>query len=376
MRKTTNFLLFVTFFVFSLSIFTVKIIKASPSIEIDAQGIKTDKVYKPPRKVRVGVYDNKPKIYRDENGQIKGFWADIVDYIAKEEDWVLEYVHGNWAEGLERLEKNEIDIFVDVALSEERKLKYDFNKETFFINWASIYARKGVSVHSMHDLKDKKIAVMKSGIHYIGPLGLKNLTDSFGIEAEYIDVDVYGDVFELLESGEADVGVVNRIFGITNEGDYSNIKKTTIVFNPIELRFALTKGNPDNQYFIETIDQHLADLKNDPDSIYHQSIQSYLRGVVEEVEVIPTWARVAGIVALMFMVFVLTKFWNSKSYQSRLKGEVEERTKQLKKSLTKLKKQRDELDKKSTELERLNEVMVSREAKMADMKDKSRKEAK
>jgi hypothetical protein len=29
--------------------------------------------------VKVGVYDNSPKIYKDEQGEIKGFWADIVN---------------------------------------------------------------------------------------------------------------------------------------------------------------------------------------------------------------------------------------------------------------------------------------------------------
>jgi ABC-type amino acid transport substrate-binding protein len=33
--------------------------------------------------VRVGVYDNYPKIYRDEKGDVKGVWADITNAIAK-----------------------------------------------------------------------------------------------------------------------------------------------------------------------------------------------------------------------------------------------------------------------------------------------------
>jgi two-component system, cell cycle sensor histidine kinase and response regulator CckA len=35
--------------------------------------------------VRVGVYDNNPKIYMDSDGKIKGFWADITNYIAQKE---------------------------------------------------------------------------------------------------------------------------------------------------------------------------------------------------------------------------------------------------------------------------------------------------
>ena len=36
--------------------------------------------------VRVGVYDNNPKIYKDAEGNIQGFWADITNYIAEKEN--------------------------------------------------------------------------------------------------------------------------------------------------------------------------------------------------------------------------------------------------------------------------------------------------
>ncbi len=44
--------------------------------------------------VKVGVYDNYPKIYKDEQGNIKGFWADITNYIAEKEHWNLIYDFG------------------------------------------------------------------------------------------------------------------------------------------------------------------------------------------------------------------------------------------------------------------------------------------
>ena len=47
-----------------------------------------------------------------------GIFPDILDTIAYEEGWRLEYVFGTWSQCLERLEKNQIDIMVDVAFSE------------------------------------------------------------------------------------------------------------------------------------------------------------------------------------------------------------------------------------------------------------------
>ena len=37
--------------------------------------------------IRVGVYENNPKIYTDSNGDITGFWPDLIEYIADKENW-------------------------------------------------------------------------------------------------------------------------------------------------------------------------------------------------------------------------------------------------------------------------------------------------
>ncbi len=291
-----------------------------------------------PMTVRVGVYDNHPKIYRDEQGEIKGLWADIVDYIAAEEGWDLQYVHGNWAEGLERLENNEIDIMVDVALSEERREKYDFTDVTMLINWAAVYSRKGINIQSIMDFEGADIAVMKKGIHFSGPLGLNNLLDSFAMEANFIDVGVYADVFELLHNKEADIGVVNRIFGISNEDKY-DVVRTTVVFNPIELRFALTKDSPQNVYLIETLDYHLVKLKMDQNSVYHESIRTHLKGFTEEVEVkvFPSWAKVLLWILGGTLLSSLIVAFFMKRHQKKLKKEIEEGVVELRKSYEKLK---------------------------------------
>ena len=55
--------------------------------------------------IRVGAYENAPKIFTDESGKVSGFWVDITNYIAKKEDWNIEWVHGTWDECLEDLKR-------------------------------------------------------------------------------------------------------------------------------------------------------------------------------------------------------------------------------------------------------------------------------
>lgn len=280
--------------------------------------------------IRVGSYDNSPKIWMDGNGVAQGLFPDILNAIAATEGWKLEYVQGTWDEGLKRLEANEIDIMPDVALSDERKQKYDFNSETVLVNWGMVYTRQGISIASMTDLEGKRIAILKSGIHYNGPLGVKNLIDTFGIKAEIIGVKEYAEVFDLLDKKEADIGVVNMVFGISSEKNYA-VKRSNIIFDPAELRFAFTKGAQKNDILIGRIDADLRQMKNDSNSAYHNAIVRHLGGLVERVEVFPSWLRYLISGSFIFFAVVLIYILVLRGIRRRLDSLVKVRTADLEK---------------------------------------------
>lgn len=79
------------------------------------------------QKVRVGVYENSPKVALASNGKPEGIFIDLIEAIAQKEGWQIEYVAGTWAEGLARLEKGELDLMPDVALTPEREQRYAFH---------------------------------------------------------------------------------------------------------------------------------------------------------------------------------------------------------------------------------------------------------
>jgi ABC-type amino acid transport substrate-binding protein/signal transduction histidine kinase/ActR/RegA family two-component response regulator len=230
-----------------------------------------------PLTVRVGAYENRPKIYTNSQGGVVGIFPDILDTIAYEEGWRLEYVPGTWSQCLERLEKNEIDFMVDVAYSDERERRYDFSDESVFINWATVYTKSGFAIQSLLDLRGKTVAVMRKSIHTEGSGGIKQLASRFDLDLTYIEVDSYDEVFALLDSAAADAGVVNRLYGALNEKSH-DILKTVLLFNPVQLKFATAKGNSHGLSLLERVDLQLKRLKNDPDSVYHEIISAYLNG--------------------------------------------------------------------------------------------------
>ncbi len=226
----------------------------------------------------MGAYDNYPKVYAGEHGDADGLFPRLLRYVAEQEGWNLEFVFGSWPECLERLKAGEIDIMVDVALSEERAREYDFSRETVFINWGTVYAGPELNLGSLFDLDGRKVAVMKGSIHTEGENGIRQLCDKFDIKCEFIEVENYEKVFELLDQGQADAGVVNRIYGTLLEERY-RVKKTPIVFDPARLKFAFPKGAPLSRHLAQKIDAHIGLLKSDPDSAYYRIIDSYLQGI-------------------------------------------------------------------------------------------------
>ncbi|MCX6101483.1 MAG: transporter substrate-binding domain-containing protein, partial [Candidatus Bipolaricaulota bacterium] len=191
--------------------------------------------------VRVGVYDNPPKVYVDSAGVARGLFPELVDAIAVKEGWTIPYVAGSWTEGLARLASADIDLMVDVAYTAPRAEIYTFTSETVLVNWGIVYARKGLHIASLPDLDGLRVAVMRGSTHTVDPGGIIDLAQRFAISCTFVEVDDYSAVFRLLDDGGADAGVVNRIFGLQNEAQHA-VERTPILFNPSELRFALPKA--------------------------------------------------------------------------------------------------------------------------------------
>ena len=161
--------------------------------------------------IKVGIYQNKPKIFTDIEGNARGFYIDILEYIASKEGWRIEYVPGTWDQCLQRLENGKIDLFPDIAFSEERAKRFDFNQKTVLSNWAVVFSRKDAEIESFADLSGKRIAFMKGDITLEQ---FKSQITPFGINFSVIESDDYEGVFKLLHEKKADTGLVNHLFGI------------------------------------------------------------------------------------------------------------------------------------------------------------------
>jgi signal transduction histidine kinase/CheY-like chemotaxis protein len=225
------------------------------------------------RTVKVGIYQNKPKVFIDSAGNPQGFFIDILNHIASKEGWKLDYVASTWEKNLEKLEKAEIDLILDIAQSEERAELFDFNKEIIFSNWAIVYVQKHSRIQSILDLRGKNIAAVKGDISY---QDFRHNLRNLGIYARFVEVDDFSDVFESIAQEKVDAGIISRLYGLQHE-DKFKVARSTIICCPRNLYFAVPKNK--NQDLIKKIDQHLYQLKRDDLSLYYRSLIKWIEGI-------------------------------------------------------------------------------------------------
>lgn len=254
--------------------------------------------------LRVGAYDNPPKIFIDNDGAVKGFWADVTNEIAAKEGWNIQWEQGSWDECLTRLEKGEIDLMVDTGLTPEREQKYLFSEETVHLSWTRIYRNPGSEIETVLDLESKTIAGLKNSFDLDGPEGLKKVLTDFEIDAEVIELNTYDEIMASVEKGDAAAGIVDKDYGQLNEHDFE-VECTPIVLQPAKMMYAFNKESKRSPVLANTIDARLREFKTDQGSVYYRSFDNFFGGNAKDAR-IPEWLLiVVGIIIILLIIFII-----------------------------------------------------------------------
>lgn len=259
------------------------------------------------RVIRVGAYDNPPKIRKDENGNIIGFWPDLIKIIADREDWRIEYVWGTWAQCLDRLEKNRIDMLPDTAYTKKRAQKYVFSTDPVLLSWSRVYVRSDNSgIKTILDLEGKTIAALAGSVNLEGPGGLRELAADFHLNCRFLEVDDYQQAMKAVKDGRADACSTNRNFG-NRYGSRFGLSMTPIIFQPVTIKFAFPIHGRLTPWLVKTINARMAAFKKNQDSDYYRLLKKYFEGEIaqKKASFIPEWIWIVIKVICGLLLFTL-----------------------------------------------------------------------
>lgn len=219
--------------------------------------------------LKVGVYENEPKIFANAQGHPDGLFVDLLEGIARNQQWSLEYVFCEWQKCLADLESGRIDLLPDVAWTAERAELFDFHREAALHSWSQLYSRPGANYQSVFQLEVKRVALLERSVQQAE---FEEMMEDFGISVSIVGVSHYDRAFELLQQGDVDVAVVNFQYGAYRAADYG-LELTPIVFQPVSLFFAATRGRHGS--ILDAIDQQLNLWRQSPRSYYFTVIDRW-----------------------------------------------------------------------------------------------------
>ena len=255
-------------------------------------------------KVKVGVFENKPIVFKAADGKISGLSIDILTAIADEERWEIEYVHGPFSEIYKQLEANEIDLIVGLAYTEKRNKNLFYTKETLLNNWGIIYQSLNSNITSIEDLQGKRVVLVNKNIHSRVFL---RLMEQFGFSFIPVYVDTPQQLFDVMRNEQATAGVINRLASL-NVTEKDKLKPTSIIFNPVEVRYASSRKS--DTHLVETIDDYLHVWKKDKTSFYFQQIVKWINTSESKDS---KWLKYSlFITAVILIIFVIYVFYIKK----------------------------------------------------------------
>ena len=255
------------------------------------------------QQVRVGIYQNAPKIFVDKDGNPSGFFPELLNEIATREGWNLSYTPCEWNQCLQLLERGEIDLMPDVAFSAPRALQYRFGKEEVIPSWSTVYVRKNSPIQAIPDLDNKRLAVVKGSVQ---AQELSDMLPQFGVETEFVSVPDFEAGFREVANGQVDGVSSNRYFGDRRAVELG-LKATAILHGPSLLYFAESpQGDP---ALLDAIDRQLKGMKRNGQSVYHALLYKWL--LPESKHTVPPWARwalIAAVVLIPLLMIVIILF--------------------------------------------------------------------
>ncbi len=273
--------------------------------------------------LRVGIYQNNPKIYADEKDEAAGIYVELLNEIARQEGWHIEYVHGSWLNCIQWLEEGKIDLLPDVAFTLERAAAYRFNTIPVLESWSQVYARPPLHIGRLFDLENKRVTLLKGSVQEIE---FQNLMSGFGLPYTHIALTTFEEAFNWVQKDLADAVIANYYFGEAHYAAYGLVR-TPVIIHPTSLYFAL---HPDlNPCILQTLDNYLEEWKASPHSLYYETLKSYLNPVPDSSQDhnhLIFFLIIAGLGAVLAIALILLV----KSRRQRKASESEARDERMK----------------------------------------------
>lgn len=205
-------------------------------------------------KVVVGTNAEYPPFeYVDESGNLAGFDIDLMEAIADEAGFEVEWVNTRWDGIFVALATGEFDAVCSAAtITEDRLKQVDFSDGYFAAGQMIAVRADEAEITGADDLAGKKVGVQ------LGTTGDIWLSDE--TEAEVVRFDENTLAFQALANGDVDAAVADSpvVYEIVQANPEMNLKALPDVYTDEQYGIAVNKDKPE---VLQAISEGLAAVK-------------------------------------------------------------------------------------------------------------------
>jgi len=262
-------------------------------------------------------------VYMNEEGIADGFFIQLLEQVAAENEWELEYYPCAFADCKSMLEANKIDILPDLGHSSARDSIFDFNETSIISTWAEIYFsnEREEALNDVVDLDGLTVSILDGDFFYEnGATGLLDLGRELGLSIKVQKVDSYVEAMELVENKLVDAALVSKVFGDFNAHNFG-VERSQIMISHLSLRYGISKSTKDKDLIRKAIDKVVRAQIGNENSLYYNLKDEYFIGV--PVEILPKWLWQVLLILILVVGFLIIA-------SLLLRYQVERKTKELK----------------------------------------------
>lgn len=247
--------------------------------------------------LKVGVYDNPPKIFVDKKGKPDGIFIDIIESVYSPRKVRVEYVSGKWSDLFRMLQKGEIDVLPDMAFSPERDSLFHLSVPVLS-SWLQVYTSSSSIINQPADLQGKRIGVLRSSNQeeYVREV----IKRDFNVDYKVITFDTYTQSVDALKNNEIDALIADRFFYFSELCD-EEILATGVVIQVSALHFAFSSQS--SFWLVDVLNKDISLQYNNPKSVYYQSLQKWFNKHKTKIPKSVQW--LIALLAMAFVVFLL-----------------------------------------------------------------------
>lgn len=156
--------------------------------------------------VKVGVYEYEPYIYLDRNGNITGYYNDLLKLINKKYDFSYEYVEYNISEGIDKLKNCDIDIMLGLPIDSRLNEDIIFNQQSIDEEEFGVFSKENIIMSDLKSSKNLKLGLVEDDFNAEWVLKFFKQNN---INTEVVYKKNYKELSQLMKEDKIDIMVDN-----------------------------------------------------------------------------------------------------------------------------------------------------------------------